>query len=240
METTKSISELIAGRKKIVVGGSPVELTSILCERCLFPSVSISQKHLTVTKLSKSYWIQQNSDCESITAVCWKASCVITVRQRDLQKNLATSVPKHHLWKTPSSTLLLLSLLVIVKKRRFKVSKLPQHFWKLYPLNLPWAGGSLKARHAICNSPVNSSCKHCTGGLSQAHLGAVWCSQRFIVSWPCTVLNRRQAPGRHDTHFFLKYFSSALQKADPLRSNGKRKRVLLILQTAEKAYLSWS
>lgn len=35
-------------------------------------------------------------------------------------------------------------------KRRFKVSKLLQHFWKRYALNLLPAGQTPKARHAIC------------------------------------------------------------------------------------------
>lgn len=57
-----------------------------------------------------------------------------------------------------------------------------------------------------------------------------------------TELNRRQNPVKQQEtqfssffFFFLKYFSSALQEAAPSQSNGEKKSILLIRQTADKA-----
>lgn len=127
-------------------------------------------------------------------------------------------------------------------KRRFKVSKLLQHFWKHYALNLLPAGQTPKARHAICKLSskqfLSALYWRVSHRLTRASFGAVKGSLYYDHA-QCSTGGRHQWDNRIP-FFFLKYFSSGLQKAAPLQSNGKKKSVLLILRTADKAYLSWS
>lgn len=164
MEIRKSIGELKAGPKRIVVGGSPAEPISIPFRWSLLPSVSIGHKYLTTTKLSKSYWKTTTKIRLWIHYYYLLESLVRdlcqTVRSA---KNLITWVPKCHLWKPLSSTLLLLSLLVNSEKQDsrypscFSVSESITH-WTYCQLDDPWKPGTLSA-----SFPVNSSYKHYTG-----------------------------------------------------------------------------
>lgn len=138
-------------------------------------------------------------------------------RDSEICKNTSSLSYQSAIYRTLSSTLLLLSCLVIVEKEDsrypscFSVSESITH-WTCCQLDNPRKLGMPSA-----SFPVTSSYQHYTGELSSAHMGIIWSSQFHCIMTMHSAQQEADTSKTTGYHFScsLKHFSSAFQKAAP-------------------------